>query len=82
MKRSATTLEFGLPVGVAFLAMVDNRMVTLSDENNWYPFKVQVWDPLFYHGGSPRKDMEYVPLEKAEQRSGTSACPFHIRTLY
>ena len=30
----------------------------------WYPFKVQVWDPPF-NMESPRKDMQYSPLEKA-----------------
>jgi protein TorT len=30
----------------------------------WYPAKVQVWDPPF-NMDSPRKDVEYTPLEKA-----------------
>ena len=33
---------------------------------NWYPFKVEVWDPPF-NMASPRKQVDYVPLDKASK---------------
>jgi len=41
-------------------------MVAPGFAGEWYPAKVQVWDPPF-NMASPRKDIEYTPLEKASK---------------
>jgi periplasmic protein TorT len=79
MKQSATTLGLALLGGVAFLAM--STAAILADEKPWYPFKVQVWDPPF-DMASPRKDMEYKPLEKADKKWDICVSFPHMKDAY
>jgi protein TorT len=37
-----------------------------AEDAKWYPFPVEVWDPPF-NMDSPRKQIEYQPVEKAEK---------------
>jgi protein TorT len=37
-----------------------------ASAQEWFPYPVQVWDPPF-NMESPRKDIDYTPLEKASQ---------------
>ncbi len=52
------------------LAASAAALVTLSvgayAAADWFPYKIEVWDPPF-DMASPRKTMEYTPLEKASQ---------------
>ena len=79
MKQSATTLGLALLGGVAFLATSTAAM--LADEKPWYPFKVQVWDPPF-DMASPRKDLEYNPLEKADKKWDICVSFPHMKDAY
>ena len=47
----------------------------------WYPFKVQVWDPPF-NMASPRKDMDYMPLEKAAKKWDICVSFPHMKDAY
>jgi periplasmic protein TorT len=47
----------------------------------WYPFKVQVWDPPF-NMESPRKDLEYSPLEKASKAWDICVSFPHMKDSY
>jgi periplasmic protein TorT len=79
MKRSAARLGAALFGGVAFLAM--STVAALADEKPWYPFKVQVWDPPF-NMASPRTDMEYKPLEKADKKWDICVSFPHMKDAY
>ena len=66
MTKSMKTI--GLTVFGGFAALALSAGPAATDEMKpWYPFKVQVWDPPF-NMASPRKDMDYVPLEKAAKK--------------
>ncbi|MFZ5790572.1 MAG: TMAO reductase system periplasmic protein TorT [Pseudomonadota bacterium] len=47
----------------------------------WYPFPVQVWDPPF-NMDSPRKDIEYTPLEKADKKWDICVSFPHMKDAY
>jgi protein TorT len=48
---------------------------------DWYPFPVQVWDPPF-NMESPRKDIEYTPLDKAAQKWDICVSFPHMKDAY
>lgn len=48
---------------------------------DWYPFPVQVWDPPF-NMDSPRKDIEYAPLDKAAQKWDICVSFPHMKDAY
>jgi protein TorT len=52
-----------------------------SQAKEWYPFPVQVWDPPF-NMDSPRKDIEYTPLEKAAQKWDICVSFPHMKDAY
>jgi protein TorT len=60
MTLSAKTIGIAVLGGIALAAAAPG--FAAADENAWYPFKVQVWDPPF-DMASPRKDMDYTPVE-------------------
>ncbi|NOX60462.1 MAG: TMAO reductase system periplasmic protein TorT [Chloroflexi bacterium] len=48
-------------------AQEESPQSTAGEEGDkWYPYPVEVWDPPF-NMDSPRKTVDYVPLEKAEK---------------
>ena len=49
--------------------------------DNWYPFKVEVWDPPF-NMASPRKLVDYVPLEKASKKWEICVSFPHMKDAY
>jgi protein TorT len=53
----------------------------VADEQAWYPFKVQVWDPPF-NMDSPRKDMDYTPVEKADKKWDICVSFPHMKDSY
>ena len=50
-------------VGAGALAFALSSVASADD---WYPYSIEVWDPPF-DMASPRKSVDYVPLEKAAQ---------------
>ncbi|MCB1416406.1 MAG: TMAO reductase system periplasmic protein TorT [Nitratireductor sp.] len=48
---------------------------------DWYPYSVEVWDPPF-NMESPRKTMDYVPLEKAEKKWDLCISFPHMKDAY
>jgi protein TorT len=47
----------------------------------WYPFPVEVWDPPF-NMDSPRKPLDYKPLEKAEKKWDICVSFPHMKDAY
>ena len=47
----------------------------------WYPFPVQVWDPPF-NMDSPRKDVDYTPLDKASKKWDICVSFPHMKDAY
>lgn len=56
------TLVLGLMASAALSAAA----TTTALADDWYPVPVQVWEPAF-DMNSPRKDIDYTPMEKASQ---------------
>ena len=59
-------------VGAAFSAFADEK---------WYPYPVEVWDPPF-NMESPRKQVDYVPLEKASKKWHIHVFFPHMKDAY
>src|SRR6266481_9496279 len=53
----------------------------ISWAGNWYPSQVQVWDPPF-DMASPRKDFNYVPLDKAAKKWEICVSFPHMKDAY
>ena len=69
----------GLAFGLACLAAPLTG--ALSQDKAWYPFKVESWDPPF-NMESPRKEMDYSPLEKAAQKWDICVSFPHMKDAY
>ena len=50
-------------VGAGALAFA---LSSVANADDWYPYSIEVWDPPF-DMASPRKSVDYVPLDKAAQ---------------
>lgn len=48
---------------------------------SWYPYPVEVWDPPF-NMESPRKSMDYAPLDKAEKKWDICVSFPHMKDAY
>ncbi|MBX6324090.1 MAG: TMAO reductase system periplasmic protein TorT [Rhodospirillaceae bacterium] len=79
MIRSAKTVVLAALGGFAVAALAASG--ALAAEKPWYPFKVQVWDPPF-NMDSPRKDLDYVPLEKAAKKWDICVSFPHMKDSY
>jgi protein TorT len=53
----------------------------LAEEKAWYPYPVEVWDPPF-DMESPRKNVDYVPVEKAEKKWNICVSFPHMKDAY
>lgn len=53
-------------MSIAAGAVMAGATASASLADKWYPYPVQVWDPPF-DMASPRKSMDYRPLEKASK---------------
>ncbi len=73
MKRIA-----GLLAASSMLAMTASAN---AGEGKWYPYSVEVWDPPF-DMASPRKTMDYSPLEKASQKWDICISFPHMKDAY
>jgi protein TorT len=79
MKYASSAVAFGFVlVGGVALGMSAGPA---GAEEAWYPFKVQVWDPPF-DMASPRKDIEYAPVEKAAQKWDICVSFPHMKDAY
>lgn len=52
-----------------------------ASAEDWFPYPVQVWDPPF-NMESPRKDMDYTPLEKASKAWELCVSFPHMKDAY
>jgi protein TorT len=75
------SVSFG--VGSAALAVLFSLPVAtaVAQDKAWYPFPVEVWDPPF-NMESPRKKVDYVPLEKASQKWNLCVSFPHMKDAY
>ena len=80
MTQSMKTIGSAVLGGCAALALVAGTAAA-DEMKPWYPFKVQVWDPPF-NMASPRKDMDYVPLEKADKKWDICVSFPHMKDAY
>lgn len=55
-----------LLIGLLATTAISIVAVTTASADDWFPAKVQVWEPAF-NMDSPRKDIDYTPLAKASQ---------------
>ena len=80
MTQSMKTIGLAVLGGCAALALAAGPAAA-DDMKPWYPFKVQVWDPPF-DMASPRKDIDYVPLEKADKKWDICVSFPHMKDAY
>ena len=73
MKRDVLTLAGAGLVAVA--------MAVPATAENWYPYPVEVWDPPFAMD-SPRKTLDYQPLEKASKAWEICVSFPHMKDAY
>ena len=52
-----------------------------AEDAKWYPFPVEVWDPPF-NMDSPRKEIEYQPVAKAEKEWDICVSFPHMKDSY
>jgi protein TorT len=67
--------------GVSLACLVIPLAAAGADEKPWYPFPVQVWDPPF-NMDSPRKDVDYTPVEKAAKKWNICVSFPHMKDAY
>jgi len=80
MTQSMKTIGLAVLGGCAALALAAGPAAA-DEMKPWYPFKVQVWDPPF-NMESPRKDLDYVPLEKADKKWDICVSFPHMKDAY
>ncbi len=73
MKHLLTALTASAAVALA--------MTASATADEWYPYPVEVWDPPF-NMESPRKTMDYAPLEKASQKWDICVSFPHMKDAY
>lgn len=73
MKRMLSAL----PASAAIVLALSGSAVA----GEWYPYPVEVWDPPF-NMESPRKTMDYVPLEKAAKKWDICVSFPHMKDAY
>lgn len=69
------------PLTIVASSIIALAAGTALAAGEWYPFKVEVWDPPF-NMASPRKTMDYVPLEKAEKKWDICVSFPHMKDSY
>jgi protein TorT len=74
-----TCKNWWLGVSAAVLALPFYSAV--AQNKPWYPFSVEVWDPPF-DMASPRKKVDYVPLEKASKKWDLCVSFPHMKDAY
>ena len=80
MKQTGKVLVLAA-FGAITLGAITSTPAGADEMKPWYPFKVQVWDPPF-NMDSPRKDMDYTPVEKAEKKWDICVSFPHMKDAY
>jgi protein TorT len=80
MTLSAKTIGLAVLGGFA-LAAIAPSLASAEEMKPWYPFKVESWDPPF-DMASPRKALDYTPLEKAEKKWDICVSFPHMKDAY
>ena len=62
-------------------ALAFGLAATAAQADEWYPFKVEVWDPPF-NMESPRSEIEYAALEKASKKWDICVSFPHMKDAY
>ncbi len=75
------TVSYGAHIAVSLACVALPLADTQAEEKPWYPSSVEVWDPPF-DMESPRKKMDYVPLEKAAQKWNICVSFPHMKDAY
>ncbi|MEM6461985.1 MAG: TMAO reductase system periplasmic protein TorT [Pseudomonadota bacterium] len=70
-----------LMLGLMATAAITATSLASAHAENWFPAKVQVWEPAF-DMDSPRRDIEYTPLEKASQKWDLCVSFPHMKDAY
>ncbi len=70
-----------LMLGLMATAVLTATSFTSTQAETWYPAKVQVWEPAF-NMDSPRKDIEYTPLDKASKKWDLCVSFPHMKDAY
>ena len=78
MKISRTT---SLAATAGALALVIALPLGAQAEEKWYPYSVEVWDPPF-DMASPRKSVDYAPVEKAAKPWDICVSFPHMKDAY
>ena len=68
-------------LGLMATAAMSVASLNPAQAEDWYPAKVQVWEPAF-NMDSPRKDIEYSPLEKASKPYELCVSFPHMKDAY
>ncbi len=71
----------GLLATAALSAVAMSSAYADGHVGKWYPAAVQVWEPAF-NMDSPRRDIEYTPLEKASQKWDICVSFPHMKDAY
>ena len=77
-KRSSL---FSLVAMVAALGLTGGLLTTANAQDQWFPYSVEVWDPPF-DMSSPRKTIDYVPVEKAAKAWDICVSFPHMKDAY
>lgn len=64
--RKITLSLLGLIALKLALVSLNTTVISSVSADDWYPYSVEVWNPPF-DMESPRKNMDYLPLEKASK---------------
>ncbi len=68
-------------VGFIATAAISAAAITTASADEWYPYPVQIWEPAF-DMDSPRKDMDYTPLDKASKAWEICVSFPHMKDAY
>src|SRR6185436_7717025 len=66
---------------ISLACLVVPLVAASAEDKPWYPFPVQVWDPPF-NMDSPRKDVDYTPVEKAAEKWNICVSFPHMKDAY
>ena len=66
---------------ISLACLVVPLVAASAQDKPWYPFPVQVWDPPF-NMDSPRKDVDYTPVEKASKKWNICVSFPHMKDAY
>ena len=79
MRRVSTASITAFAGAVAMAALLP--LSAGAAEDKWYPYEVEVWDPPF-DMSSPRKKVDYVPLESASKEWDICVSFPHMKDAY